>query len=380
MSGPLAGVLVVELCTSVAGPYAGMVLAGLGARVVKVERPGAGDDARHWGPPFTDAGESVMFRAMNAGKESIALDLRLPTDRHVVHALLDRADVVLQNWRPGKLEALGIGHAAVAARNPGVVWCDITAFGDTGPLAPEPGYDPLVQAFAGIMAVTGHDGAPPVRVGTSIIDMGTGLWAALGVLAALAARATTGRGDHLGISLLETGLAWLPYQLAAAAQGTPTRPLGSGLGMLVPYQAFPTADGWLVLAVGNDDQWRRACTTLGRPDLAADPDLATNPQRVARRQQVVAELEATLSTAPAAEWEDRLRKAEVPASVVRSLPEVLAHPQVAALGMLDDLAALGVPALPVRVGGQRPAPPGPAPGLDEHGAAIRQELTEGLRS
>ena len=371
---PLHGTVVVELCQNVAGPYAGLVLGQLGARVIKVERPGRGDDTRGWGPPFWD-GESVMFLSMNAGKESVALDLRDEDDRARMWRLLEDADVVLASWRPGSLEKLGFGYEDVVARNDQVVDCSISGFGPRGPLRDAPGYDPLIQAFSGIMSVTGEPGRPPVRVGTSIIDMGTGLWAALAVLSALQRRSRDGRGAHVTASLFETGLAWLPYQLAGfLATGERPVKMGSGLPMLVPYQAFDTADRPIVVAAGNDAAWRRLCAAIDRGDLADDPDLATNPQRVAARERIVGALAETLATQPAAVWIERLGEVGVPCAPVQDVAEVVAHEQTRALDMLVDVPDahiddLCLPGLPFELDGHRPGPTVGAPRLDDDVAA-----------
>lgn len=366
---PLAGLKVVELCQNVAGPYAGLVLSQLGAEVAKVERPGAGDDTRQWRPPAWE-GESTMFMSMNAGKRSVALDLREEGDRDRLWELIDEADVLLQSWRPGSLARAGFGADAVTARCPSLIYCSVTAFGDEGPLAAEPGYDPLIQAFCGLMAVTGEPGGNPVRVGTSIIDMGTGMWAAIAVLSALSRRAADGSGAVIDTSLLETGLGWVPYQIASfLASGAEPAPMGSGMPMLVPYQAFRTARGAIVIAAGNDALWRKLCQAIERPDLGSDPELATNPQRIAARDRVVAELERTLATRTAAEWQVVLREAGVPTSVVHSVGEAIDHPQSRATGMLgpvehDRIADLRLLGLPFKLDGRRPRPQGPAPDLD----------------
>lgn len=366
---PLRGITVVELCQNVAGPYAGLILSEFGARVVKVERPGTGDDTRGWGPPFW-GNDSVMFAVMNAGKESVALDIDDNAERARLRDLTDAADVVLAAYRPGSLERRGFGYDDIATRNPGVVYGSISGFGDSGPLAEAPGYDPLIQAFSGMMAITGEPGGAPVRAGTSVIDMGTGMWLAMAVLTALRQRDATGRGCHIGTSLFETGLAWLPYQIAGyLATGEEPQPMGSGLAMLVPYQAFPTADRPVVVAAGNDALWRKLCSAIDRDDLAQREDLATNRQRVEQREIVVAELCATLCEQPAAVWDARLRAVGVPCSIVHRISDVVAHPQTAAVGMLagvshpqiDDFRLLG---LPLRLDGWRPRPAAPPPNLN----------------
>lgn len=372
-SKPLDGVIVVELSQNVAGPFATMVLSQLGARVIKVERPQGGDDTRTWGPPFW-AEESVMFTVMNAGKESESLDLDRREDAARLWELLDDADVLLSTWRPGSLERRGFTAETIAQRNPSLVHASISGFGTQGPLASAPGYDPLIQAFSGLMSVTGERGGGPVRAGTSIIDMGASLWVVIGILAALDTRRRTGKGGQVETSLLETGIAWLPYQTVGyLATGEEPKRLGTGLPMLVPYQAFTTADRDLVIAAGNDSLWRRLCAVIGRTDLGEDPSLATNPQRVAARERVIGEISDALGREPSAHWEALLAEAGVPCSPVQTVGEALAHPQTEALGMLravehphiDDFQLLG---LPLTFDGWRPAPTTPAPRLhsDDH--------------
>jgi crotonobetainyl-CoA:carnitine CoA-transferase CaiB-like acyl-CoA transferase len=372
-SRPLEGVRVVELAQNVAAPFAGLVLGQLGAQVVKVERPGSGDDTRSWRPP--SAGDmSVMFSVMNAGKSSVALDIDDEHDRARLLALLDDADVVLAASRPGSLERRGLGYEDVSARNPGVVYCTLTGFGDVGPMAAEPGYDPLIQAFCGLMSVTGHEGDPEVRVGTSIVDMGSGMWLTIGVLAALRSRDRTGRGTHLTGSLLETGLAWLPYQLVGVIEAdTEPGKLGSGLGMVVPYQVFETGDRPLMVAAPNDTLWQRLCAAIGRQDLADDDRFATNPQRVAARDEVVHELQTTLATHSADHWDAALREVGVPCAPVHTVAEAARHEQTEALGMLAEVpradgTVVHLPALPLSFDGWRPRPTGPPPDLDAEGS------------
>jgi crotonobetainyl-CoA:carnitine CoA-transferase CaiB-like acyl-CoA transferase len=361
--GPLSGVTVIELATSVAGPYGTLVLSALGARVIKVERPGGGDEARGWQPP--SIGETgVMFAVMNAGKGSVVADLDDPDDRAAVIALSGRADVLVTSLRETSLARLGLDAESLRGRYPQLIYCRISAFGTDGPLAAQPGYDPLIQAFVGLMAVTGEEGRPPVRIGTSIVDMGTGLWTAIGVLAALGQRRLTGQGATIDASLLETGLAWLPYQIASyQAEGREPRRFGSSLPMLVPYQAFETADGYLVIAAGNDRLWQRLCRAIGRTDLEGDAGLARNAQRVRQRARVVEELSRTFKTRAATDWESDLRAVQVPCSVVHSVGQALQHEQVAATGILGSIGGVEVPGLPFRMDGWRPRPAGPPPPL-----------------
>lgn len=367
MPGPLDGVTVVELATSVAGPYATLILSQLGARVVKVERADeGGDEARGWKPPsIGDVG--VMFAVMNAGKQGVRADLDDPQDLELLRRLLHRADVFITSLRSESLVKRRLDAECVRRGNPGLVYGRISAFGTDGPLANEPGYDPLVQAFVGLMAVTGEEGRPPVRVGTSIIDMGTGMWTAIAVLAALRERSRTGHGAQLDLSLLETGISWLPYQIAGyQADGHEPQRFGSSLPMLVPYQAFETSDGYLIVAAGNDRTWRRLCSSIGRSELGADPDLATNAQRVLLRERVVTELQQTFLERSASEWEGLLRQAKVPCSMVRSVGDALAHEQVRATGVLAPIEGVDVPAVPFRIDGRRPSFQGGPPPLADH--------------
>jgi crotonobetainyl-CoA:carnitine CoA-transferase CaiB-like acyl-CoA transferase len=366
---PLAGVRVVDLTSSFAGPTATAILGALGADVVKVERPGAGDEARDWGPPFFEGG-SVMFFSVNAGKRSIALDLRAPHGDETLLRLADGADVLVQSLRPGTAERLGFGPDVVRARNPGLVYATIGAFGREGPLAREPGYDPLMQAAAGIMSVTGEPDGPPVRVGASLVDIGTGVWAALAIVAAL----HEGRGRTLDLSLYETAVSLLPYQLAdVLAGGAPSARHGSAFPLIVPYQVFPTADGELMIVAANDRLFVRACEAIGTPELASDPRFASNPLRIENRGELIPLLEAALATQATADVLSRLRAARVPASPVNDLAAVAKDEQLHASGILQVLAGRSVVSPPLRVDGERPRYAFEPPRLGEHG---REILTE----
>ena len=365
---PLDGILVVELGHSVAAPYAALVLAELGADVVKVEKPGHGDDARRWGPPFHE-GTSTVFKALNRNKRSIVADLRDAEDIAKLKALIGRADVVIQNLRPGQVDELGLGPAAMCAANPRLVYATIGAFGAAGPLKDEPGYDPLMQAFGGMMSVTGEQGRPPVRVGTSPIDMGAGMWVVTGVLSALLKRATTGRGGEVTTSLYETALGWMLYHVASeAVTGEEPGRHGSGTAMIAPYQAFPTADGDLVVAAGNDSLFRRVCEAIGLSELATDPRYASNADRVRNRGVLIETLSERLRTKTRAEWAAALGAVGVPTAPVQGMGELAAHPQTQALGILRGE---GVPGgvrtigLPLSFDGVRPGRDAPAPALGE---------------
>jgi formyl-CoA transferase/CoA:oxalate CoA-transferase len=370
---PLAGARVVDVTSSLAGPTATQLLAALGADVVKVE-PLSGDHARAWGPPFLE-GESAMFLASNAGKRSLAVDLGNERGREIVLRLADRADVFLQSLRPGAAERRGLDAAALRARNPRLVHCSIGAFGAHGPLSEQPGYDPLIQAASGIMSVTGESGGPPVRVGVSLVDIGTGVWAALGVLAALFERERTGTGRTLELSLYETALSLLAYQLVGYL-GTAFVPgrEGSAFPQIAPYQSFPTRDGELMIVAANDKLFGALCVVLGLPELAGDPRFRTNPDRVANRVELVALLEARTRERESAELLAALVAAGVPASPVHDVGEAARQPQTEALGILQSLGDLVTVAAPLSADGERVLHRLPPPALGAHTAEILGEL------
>jgi crotonobetainyl-CoA:carnitine CoA-transferase CaiB-like acyl-CoA transferase len=357
---PLAGKLVVDVTSSLAGPTCTQLLASLGAEVVKIEPPG-GDHARAWGPPFLD-GEGAMFLAANAGKRSLVLDLSTPEGSEELTRLVDRADVFVQSLRPGAAEQHGFGAEALRARRPELVYCSIGAFGTTGPLRDQPGYDPLLQAASGIMSVTGIDEMPPVRVGVSLIDLSTGLWAAFGILAAL----ERGGGATVEVSLYETALWLLGYQIVGYL-GTGEVPgrEGSAFAQIAPYQVFATSDGGLMIVAGNDKLFRALCDVL---DIGDDARFRTNPERAGHRAELAAVIEERTRRWKTGELLDTLVAAGVPASPVRNVGEAAEHPQTLALGILQQLGSFTTVAQPISVDGERVLHPSPPPQLGDYDA------------
>jgi formyl-CoA transferase/CoA:oxalate CoA-transferase len=331
---PLNDLLVVDLTRVLSGPYCTMLLADMGARVIKVEQPGRGDDTRAWGPPFVGE-ESAYFLSINRNKESLTLDLKHPDGRRVLERLLDRADVLVENFRPGTLARLGLGYDLVSQRWPRVVYCSISGFGQTGPRRDEPGYDAVIQAEAGLMSITGEAEGPPLRLGVAIADIVTGMFAAQGIAMALLARARTGLGQQVDIGMLDSTTALLTYQAANYfATGRAPARLGNRHPTIVPYETFAASDGDFVLAVGNDELWKRCCRAMGLPALADDARFLTNRARAehyVELRQLLAERFLTRSTV---EWIEALTADGVPCGAVRDVAETLDDPQIAARDML----------------------------------------------
>ena len=370
---PLAGIKVLELAQNLAGPFAGETLARLGADVVKVERPEGGDDARGWGPPFLE-GAGSTFHNVNGGKRSITLDLKNPTDVAWLKEYVRGVDIVLQNMRPGALDELGLGPQALLAENPRLIYCSVSAFGPVGPMKDRPGYEPMVQAFAGLFMVSGFQDSPPFRLGVPVLDVGSGMWAVIGILAALVRRALTGAGGVVDASLFETALTWIGGMFASyrvSGEVTPRHPTGSV--KLVPFEGFQTQTGPIVIAAANDRLFATLCKTLDHPEWAADPRFRTNADRFAHKMILLAAIEGALKTRPKAEWLTRLEQAGVPCAPINTLPDVLAEPQTAASGIIQPVAGLDLDlfALPLRFDGERPPLPGRTPSLGEHTKEIR---------
>lgn len=376
---PLKGIRVVDLSKILAGPYVTMSLADLGADVIKVEHPDGGDPTRHWGPPFNGP-DATYYLATNRNKRSVTLDLKSPDGQEAVHRLIAGADVVVENFRPGSSLARVFDHEALSATYPKLVVLHVSAFGETGPLRAEPGYDMVAQAAAGLMSLTGEPGGPPVKAGYAMGDLSAALFGVIGVLSALVERARTGLGQCVTTSLYESQLAlhinWATGYFATGE--TPSR-LGSGHPSLVPYQAYPASDGYFVIAVGNDQLWQRLCEVIDRADLAADPRFTTNRDRVNHRKELNAELDATLSGDTVSNWCGALKSGGVPATPIRTLDEIYSCPQTEALGMVTtvDHPAVGPldqVAFPVSYRGSRPEVRTAPPMLGQHNHEVLAQL------
>ena len=367
----LGGLFVLDLSQNLAGPYCAQLLGDLGAEVVKVEPPGGGDPSRAWGPPFW-AGESPIFLSGNRNKRSVAIDLKAPEGRAAVRRLLEKADVVVQSFRAGVAERLGVGYDDVRALAPRAIYCSISAFGAHGPLKDLPGYDPLMQAYAGLISVNGDPDGPPARVGFSVVDMGTGLWAAVAVLGALRERDATGLGRKVDVSLFEVALNWNAYHLLGyLGTGTVPGPLGSALGMIAPYEAFPTSDGEIMIAAGNDVLFRRLCDVLDTPGLADDPRFSNNSARVDEHDMLFEQIASRTLNVSTAELEARLRQAGVPCAPILDVAQVAALPQTTASGVLQPATHARIPdyrgvGVPFELAGERPAVRRAPPVLGQH--------------
>ncbi len=365
---PLAGLVVIELGHSVAAPFAGQIFRELGAEVIKIEKAD-GDDARKWGPPFWE-GASAFFQSLNRNKQSAVCDLRDVAQVDALKSLIrERADIVIQNLRPGQVEKVGLDAAGLTRDKPSLIYCNLGAFGRVGPMKQQPGYDPLMQAFGGIMSTTGEPGRPSVRVGASIVDMGTGMWAVIGVMAALHERQRTGRGRVVDVSLFETATTWVSLLASQfLASGKLAGKQGSGAPGIVPYKGYATSDGEIVVAAGSDALFRALSAAVGRPEWLADIRFTDNPARVAHQTDLYAMLDASMAQHTTAHWLQCLEAAGVPCSPVHNLEQMLAHPQTAALGLVQDVPDTGMRCigLPVSFDGQRPQPRTRPPALGEH--------------
>ena len=372
---PLEGLTVLDLTRVLSGPYCTMLLGDMGARVIKIEQPGKGDDTRAWGPPFQQ-GESAYFLSINRNKESVTLDFKQPEGRAILDRLIAKSDVMVENFRPGSLDKLGLDYASLAARHPRLVYCSISGFGHTGPRRAEAGYDAVMQAEGGLMSITGAADGPPFRLGVAIADVVSGMFAAQGVALALYARERTGRGQAVDVAMLDSVAALLVYQASIyfATGAAPSR-MGNRHPTIVPYETFAASDGDFVIAVGNDDQWRRFCRVA---DLEDDERFATNRSRVTRYAELKPILSDRLRTRTRAQWIEALTRAGVPCGSVRDLHEVFNDPQIAAREMIANaehatigpISLLGVPIkLSDTPASVRTAPPI----LGQHTATVLQD-------
>jgi CoA:oxalate CoA-transferase len=373
-AGPFSGLLVVDLTRVLAGPFCTMTLGELGARVIKVEHPDRGDDTRQFVPSWQ--GKSAYYLSLNRGKESIALDLKTPRDREMLLALVRAGDVLVENFRPGTLEHLDLGYDRLRRENSRLIYASISGFGHTGPWAKKPAYDMIIQALGGLMSLTGHAGAPPVKAGTSIADLAAGLYATIGIAAALYQRECTGTGTKVDVAMLDSLLALLEHGIMRyAATGQVPGPIGNRHPSIAPFESYAALDRPLIIAAGNDTLFRRMCGAIGLPALASDPRYQTNQQRTEHADALKAELEAVLQTRLAGHWNAVLEAAGVPCALVHTVADAVAMPQVTERNMIVTADGLRMAGNPIKLSGcADPATRPPAPDLDADGERIRREF------
>lgn len=365
---PLAGLRVVEIAQNIAGPYAGEILSLLGAEVIKIERPGTGDDARGWGPPFW-RGVATTFVAMNHGKKSISLDLKSKEHREWLNEFVQDCDVLIQNMRPGLLEEIGFGAEQLCKANPRLIYCSLTAFGHKGPKRLDPGYEPMVQAYSGIFSINGAEDGPSARVGMQVLDMGTGIWGALGCLAALNQRNSTGKGCVVDGSLFETSMSWMQTMLAGfMVNGKQPERHRSGNPNVVVFQALPTSDGEVVVAAANDRLFDKLAKLVGHPEWMADARYASNALRVENKHSLLEPLEKIFKTRSSAEWLELLEAAGIPAAPIHDIAQVMKEPHTAAIEIFQTIPEMEIDlvGLPLSFDRRRPPPGKRAPNLGEH--------------
>ena len=381
-SRALDGLTVLDLSRVLSGPYCTMMLADMGARVIKVERPGKGDDTRGWGPPF-QKGESAYFLSINRNKESVTLDLKHPEGRRVLDALIARADVLVENFRPGTLERMGLGYKDLSRQRTDLVYCSVSGFGQTGPRRREPGYDAVMQGEGGLMSITGPTDGPGYRLGIAIVDIVAGMFSAYGVAVALLARERTGRGQLVDVGMLDAAAALLTYQAGIHfTTGEVPGRLGNRHPSITPYETLEASDGELVVAVGNDQLWRTFCGVIGAEALADDPRFRTNKDRVAARDTLRPMLVERMRTRPAAAWIESLKAAGIPCGAVRDLAQVFTDPQLIERAMVVALdhpvaGAIRQLGVPIKMSGTPGAVRTPPPALGQHTAAVLGELGYG---
>ncbi|MFZ5608455.1 MAG: CaiB/BaiF CoA transferase family protein [Pseudomonadota bacterium] len=386
MAGPLTHLKVLDLSRVLAGPWAGQILADLGAQVVKVERPDGGDDTRSWGPPYmkrrdgSQSDTAAYFLAANRGKRSIAIDMAKPQGAELIRRLAQHSDILIENFKVGGLAKYGLDYPRLAADHPGLIYCSITGFGQNGPMAPRAGYDFLIQGMAGLMSITGTPESGPVKVGTAVADLTTGMYAVIGILAALAHRARTGEGQHVDMALFDTQLSWLANQnLNYLVGGIVPGRLGNAHPSIVPYQDFPTADGRLIVAIGNDRQFARFAALLGHGEWSEEGRYASNAARVRGRDTLVPAIAAIMARETTQHWRRLLDEAGIPCGPINSIAEAFAEPTAVARGLKVDMAheeagRLSLVANPIKLSAT-PLDYGlPPPGLGAHSDEILAEL------
>lgn len=372
MAGPLAGIKVIEVGQALAGPLAGMIMADMGAEVIKVEKPDGGDDARLWGPPFID-GDALFFHSTNRNKKSVTLDIKDPADVAKLKKLVGESDILLQNLRPGIVDELGIGAAVMTAVNPRLIYCNIWAFGHQGPLRNAPGFDPLLQAFGGVMTLTGREEDPPTFCGPAINDVSTGMWCVIGALGALQQRLATGRGCVIDCSLFESAVSWVGSSVNSyLLNGTMSKRHGTGSNLLVPYQVFETADFPVCIAAGNDRLFVKCAKAMGHPEWATDPRFEDGRKRGVHRDELIPLIAAVALTRTRDAWLAALGAAGVPIAPVNNIAQLAESEQLAAMDMTRTLPGSGlkVMGLPLNFDGKRPHPHSDSPKLGQHNEEV----------
>ena len=379
--GPLSGLRVLDLTRVLAGPTCTQMLGDLGAEVIKIERPEAGDDTRGFAPPFVpNTKESAYFVGVNRNKKSVTLDIAKPEGQAIIHKLLEHCDILVENFKVGALAKYGLGYEQLAKTHPRLIYCSITGFGQTGPYAPRPGYDALIQAMGGVMSLTGEPNGSPQKVGVPVADLFAGLYGCIGILAAVNHRNSTGQGQQIDIGMLDTHVAWLANQgMNYLATGENPPRLGNQHPNIAPYQEFPTKDGYIILAVGNDPTFERFCKAFGQEALLADPRFATNPIRVQNRQLVTDTLTPVMKSKTTAEWIDALEALKIGCGPINTLEQVFADPHVQAREMVVEMAhgsgeTVKVIANPVKLSATPPSYRSAPPVLGEHTNAVLSDV------
>jgi len=356
MVRPLESIIILDFSRALAGPYCTMMLADMGAEIIKLEMPGRGDDSRSWGPPFVE-GESAYFMSVNRNKKSITLNLKSEKSKEIIEKLIKKADIIVENFRPGTMDKLGLSYENVVELNPKIIYASISGFGQDGPYRLLPGFDQVLQGMGGLMSITGEPGGPPIKVGIAVADIAGGMFAAYGIMIALFNRERTGKGQMIDVSLLDSQVAWLTYRAGSFfASGKIPQPLGSGHPNIVPYQAFKAKDTYVNIAVGNDQLWQKFCSAVGLEDIVENPKYSTNAKRVENRNELVNIISNLVSSKNAQEWLDILTKAGVPCGPIYTMDEIFTDPQVLHRNMVKDLdhlkaGKIKVTGVPVKLSG-----------------------------